>query len=623
MQCRHRLAVSLKGITSLGLPGRTRWITSVEAGVFKRANLSIMKKIIQYFIFLILAGNVISLSCKKEKSCESCLEKNKNKPPIPNAGSDKIITLPTDSVLLDGSSSSDPDGMISSYLWTKISGPASSSITRPSDSITKVKALVAGTYQFELKVIDNGGLSTKDTMNVLVDAVPMSNHPPIANTGADQTIALPATSVKLDGSGSTDPDSNIVSYTWTKISGPSSFAIVNTNTMQTQVNNLVEGKYQFELKVTDAGGLFSKDTLQVVVNASPAPFSVCDPISRPIVNAQLIPVGTLSEARTRIAVASAGNKIVFAGGLTSSGQPSATVDIYDVNSQTWSIAQLTIPRHGIAAIAAGNNLYFAGGRSQSIDTPSSRIDIYNVVSNTWSTAQLSEARSEAEAAVVGNKVMFAGGIRLYTCSSCFSNKVDIYDVFAGTWTIANLSVARQGLSATTAGNRVYFAGGNDWFVGTGVYDQIDVYDNGNNSWSTERLIERKAHHGSIAIGDYIYWAGGETWNNINDYETTCTVEERNTLDGASAVTRLFQPSYANSNSQPGMKCLLKNGSIVFYTGSNKFDIYEPVSGVWSIGTMNQGFDFAAVISVNNIIYIAGGGFPYHTPSSNQVLRLEF
>ena len=67
-----------------------------------------------------------------------------------------------------------------------------------------------------------------------------------------------------------------------------------------------------------------------------------------------------------------------------------------------------------------------------------------------------------------------------------------------------------------------------------------------------------------------------------------------------------------------MKVFLKNGSIVFYTGCDKFDIYEPVSGKWSIGRMNQMFDGAAVISVNNIIYIAG-----EDPSSNQVWRLEF
>lgn len=69
----------------------------------------------------------------------------------------------------------------------------------------------------------------------------------------------------LDGSCSYDVNKNISSYLWTKISGPSSFNIANANVVQTQLTNLVEGIFLFQLRVTDAGGLFSMDTLQVSV----------------------------------------------------------------------------------------------------------------------------------------------------------------------------------------------------------------------------------------------------------------------------------------------------------------------------------------------------------------------
>jgi len=55
----------------------------------------------------------IFLSCKKEISCDGCGDDNKS--PIANAGPDQTITLPADSVILNGSVSSDPDGTISSY----------------------------------------------------------------------------------------------------------------------------------------------------------------------------------------------------------------------------------------------------------------------------------------------------------------------------------------------------------------------------------------------------------------------------------------------------------------------------------------------------------------------------
>ena len=94
------------------------------------------------------------------------------------------------------------------------------------------------------------------------------NRPPVANAGADQTLAFPLQEIILNGSNSTDPDSNIVSYGWTRIDGPSPVSFTNATAVQTAVNNLVEGIYAFELKVTDAGGLSATDTLMVTIHQS-------------------------------------------------------------------------------------------------------------------------------------------------------------------------------------------------------------------------------------------------------------------------------------------------------------------------------------------------------------------
>jgi hypothetical protein len=218
-------------------------------------------------VFIILLTGVLAyISCKKEYSCENC--RGGNKFPVAVAGNDTTIILPADSVIIDGSASFDRDGSITSYQWTNISGPVPVAISNASSARSVVKNLIPGSYRMELKVTDNGGLSAKDTMTITVDAASNNNHPPVANAGADQTITLPANSVNLDGSTSFDPDNNITAYVWTKISGPSSFTIANPNAVQTTVTNLVQGIYRFELKVTDAGGLFSKDTMQVVVDAA-------------------------------------------------------------------------------------------------------------------------------------------------------------------------------------------------------------------------------------------------------------------------------------------------------------------------------------------------------------------
>src|SRR4030095_1252620 len=125
-----------------------------------------MKTIITHLLIVSLTILII-VSCKKEKSCEGCKE---NKPPIAIAGPEQVITLPTDSISLDGSASNDPDGTISEWLWTKISGPASFTIINATNAKSVVRNLVAGIYQFELKVTDAVGLSSKDTVQVTINS---------------------------------------------------------------------------------------------------------------------------------------------------------------------------------------------------------------------------------------------------------------------------------------------------------------------------------------------------------------------------------------------------------------------------------------------------------------------
>ena len=106
-----------------------------------------------------------------------------NKAPTAKAGNDQTITLPTSSVTLAGSGT-DPDGSISAYSWTKISGPSPGKITSAGSSSTTVTALVQGVYKFQLKVTDNAGAVDLDTAQVIVNAAGSSLLPAVnpANT---------------------------------------------------------------------------------------------------------------------------------------------------------------------------------------------------------------------------------------------------------------------------------------------------------------------------------------------------------------------------------------------------------------------------------------------------------
>ena len=452
--------------------------------------------------------------------------------------------------------------------------------------------------------------------NVLPDPV-QPNRPPVANAGSDQTITLPTNSTTLDGSGSRDADGYIASYSWAKISGPS-VLFNNVNTQTLQLHNLVAGNYVFELKVSDAGGLFSKDSVIITVISARL---ACDNSNRPHLNARLIPIGTLSHPRLGMAVAAAGNKIVFAGAKLSAipGSPnpaygSAKVDIYDIVTQTWSTAELSENRSDIAAIAAGNKIFFAGGRlgDGAFDLLYSNVDIYDVSSNTWSVASLSEPRAFIAAAAVGNKVLFAGGEKDGNYNT--SAKVDIYDLSTKRWSTYFLSEARAHISAVTIGSKVYFAGGQKedrWYADPS--NRIDIYDDATNSWSSANLSRPMGSLAGVAVTNKIYWA---------DH---CDVEIKDVSTWNSAPANLFA---SETTFDEIRNAVSKDGKVLFFRsyGLNalKFDIYDTATNTWSIGLLPQSIGWASIISVNNTIYIAGGVVNGdYSNLSNQVWRLEF
>lgn len=185
-------------------------------------------------------------------------------PPVVKPGADQTITLPTNSVSLDGSSSSDPDGSISSFLWTKDFGTGGT-ISSPNAAKSTVTGLTAGVYRFRLKVTDNQGNSASDTVRITVKAA--VNQAPIVSAGANQTVTLPTTRATLRGTAS-DPDGSIASYKWRKVSGPSGGG-TSATTASATVKNLRVGTYVYELKVTDNKGATATSNTSVIVISAP------------------------------------------------------------------------------------------------------------------------------------------------------------------------------------------------------------------------------------------------------------------------------------------------------------------------------------------------------------------
>lgn len=220
-----------------------------------------MKRLYNILTLALLIVSIVFSACKKNKSCEGC--RDFNKPPIALAGPDQQITLPTDSILLDGSASRDPDGKISTWLWKKIEGPVSFSVATVANSKTVIKNLIGGVYQFELNVTDDRGTSTKDTVQITVHKSVVNNSPCATfwvgvGNPYDITLNLPVNTARLTAS--IEATSNqpvqltISSIEWTKVIGPNNYTIQSPDALATVINNLTDGLYAFQCKITDISG---------------------------------------------------------------------------------------------------------------------------------------------------------------------------------------------------------------------------------------------------------------------------------------------------------------------------------------------------------------------------------
>jgi predicted peptidase len=94
-----------------------------------------------------------------------------NIPPVSNAGSDLSTEYP--SVGLNGSNSYDPDGTITNYSWTKITGPPVFTLSSTTAVSPLLDNMLLGDYAFELRTTDNLGAIARDTVVIHSNGMPL------------------------------------------------------------------------------------------------------------------------------------------------------------------------------------------------------------------------------------------------------------------------------------------------------------------------------------------------------------------------------------------------------------------------------------------------------------------
>jgi hypothetical protein len=178
-----------------------------------------------------------------------------------------------ETVILDGSGSSDVDGDPLSFSWSFTSLPPNSvaSLSDPTAVDPTFNIDVRGTYVVQLIVNDGTSDSDPDTVTINVQ-----NRVPVADAGPDQTDAFSTDPdstfqpiiVTLDGSDSSDPDDEALSYSWsfTNIPSASQAQLSDTNVVDPTFNADLIGDYVVELIVNDGTSDSDPDTVTITID---------------------------------------------------------------------------------------------------------------------------------------------------------------------------------------------------------------------------------------------------------------------------------------------------------------------------------------------------------------------
>lgn len=163
-------------------------------------------------------------------------------------------------------SASDTSGQRLTFLWRVFARPSGSTAAlRSSGADAQLSPDQVGDWVVELRVSADGNTSAAVVALLHVQpATAADNHPPVADAGPAQRVELGRV-VMLDGSRSTDVDGDPLTFTWTTLTAPANATVALPAGVAPSFMPTRQGRYQFQLRVTDPFGASSTATVNIDV----------------------------------------------------------------------------------------------------------------------------------------------------------------------------------------------------------------------------------------------------------------------------------------------------------------------------------------------------------------------
>lgn len=264
-------------------------------------------------------------------------------------------------------------------------------------------------------------------------------------------------------------------------------------------------------------------------------------------------------------------------------------------SAQWSIDSIAAPYYGLASTQNGSKAIFASG---------SNYQTYDFTTNTWSVHNMVQPRPNVKAATANGKSYFAGGGYIYVSSYNFFKNVDIYNSSNNTWSTTNLSVARMVGASAAVGNKVLFAGGRQIL---NYSNRVDIFDVTTGLRTTYNLSQARHNMAVAVVGTKVIFAGGETGNISNGvYTESNKVDIYDDATGIWTSTTLSVKREQITAAVVGNKVLFAGGLGVNGIYSNRIDIYDASNNTWSFINMSETKYGIAAATAGNKVYLAGG-----------------